>query len=267
MRYQSPPSTSQATVDAYNSTLLNVTQANLQTGMVPVQDWWKQISFGTQELQVTVLPAVSLPGNPLCAWPTMRQQAWDYAATQGFQNVSSFDAMIAIAPYSCWSSKGSTGGKWVNIWNTIGIEGKGLIAHELGHALGMLHNGSMSATGVVTEYGSIGDQMGAGSDFFTLRNLNGDHKVKMGMATSKACVSTTLKSIQTYPEVIQCGTWFITYAADYRNVVTVAKRGYVSGAGGGDDTVDYAWLAVGQSYQIPGGQLVKHVTGGQIVIQ
>ena len=266
--YQSPPSTSQLAIDAYNLSYPKITQAKLQATMDLLAAWWIKVSYGTQAWRVVVLPETILAGNPGCTGQ-LRLDAQATAAKHGFADYSSYDALVGVAPYSCWTSNGATGGKWVSIFNTSSSDAPMLIGHEIGHALGMLHNGYVSATGVWTEYGSGADQMGTGNDYRTFRNLNADHKNKMGMLKPMSCASATLRSVLIAPDAIQCGSWFIAYAADYRNLVSVSKREYRCNGcyGGGSDTTDYAWLAPGQSYQIPGGKLVKHVSKGQVTVQ
>ena len=174
-----------------------------------------------------------------------------------------YDVLVAVAPYSCWSSKASTGGNTVVVWNTIS-DGQGMLAHEIGHALGLLHNASKMPT--YAEYGSGVDQMGAGSDFYTLRSLAADHRNRLGVLTPLPCATATLRSIFDYPDAIQCGSWFIDYIHDYRDEVWVHKRETVFGGGGGSDTTDYAYLKVGESYKITGGPTIKYNGGGAVSV-
>jgi hypothetical protein len=268
LRYQSPPSTYQPEVDAYNASLPDVTQSKLQAMSVSISAWWLKVSYGTQAMRFVVVPDVTLPGNPVCNWGTVVTDATKAASAAGYLN---FDAIAGVAPYSCWKSKGSTGANMIAIWNTVSSGGPAMFAHEIGHAIGMLHNASM-VSGSYVEYGSGVDQMGAGGDPVTLRSLNADHKQRMGIIkTTLPCKSATLRSILDYPDAIECpvsgaGSWFIAYGADYRKYVSVSRREYISGTRGGSDTTDYAWLAPGQSYNISTGQTVTHVGGGSVTI-
>ena len=260
LRYQSPPSSDPAAIAAYNETLPKITQAALQATFAPVAAWWTKETYGLQVMNVTVLAAVTLPGNPACNWS---QFAADARAAATAAGISGFNMLVAVAPYSCWSSKASASGGVVVSWNTV-PDGQGMYAHEVGHALGLLHNGSMY-DGVYAEYGSGLDQLGAGSDFYTLRHFGSDHKNRLGVLTPMACASATLRSIYTTPDAIRCGNWFIDYLDDYRQVY-VHKREYRSGGGGGSDTTDYARLTEGQSYRLDEGHTITHVGGGKVTV-
>ena len=241
LRYQSAPSNSAEAIQAYNATLPKITQAALQATFVPIAAWWEKVTYGRQRWNVNALSAVSIPGNPNCNWSQFRSDAAAAAASAD----AKYDVLVAIAPYSCWSSKGATSGNTVVIWGDI-ADGQGMLAHEIGHALGLLHNASMMPT--YAEYGSGIDQMGAGSDFLTLRSLAADHRNRLGVLHPLPCASATLRSVIDFPDAIQCGSYFVDFIGDWHNEVWVHLREYRAGSRGGSDTTDYAHLAPGQSY-------------------
>jgi hypothetical protein len=261
LHYQSPPSTTKEAIDAYNQSLPKITQAALQATFAPVAAWWTAESYGLQPMQVTVLPEVLIPGNPYCSYSMFEGDAAKAVTASGVQA----DVTVGVAPYSCWSSKAVGGYHRVTVWNTT-ADGQGMYAHEIGHAVGLLHNGSQLAGTSFAEYGSGLDQMGSGSDFYNLRHFSSDHKNKLGVLPSpKTCASATLRPIYTTPDAINCGAWWIDYAPD-SGYVYVHKRETRSGGGGGSDTTDYARLLAGQWFMMDEGHTVKHVGRGVVTI-
>ncbi len=71
--YQSPPSTSADAIKTYNDTLPYVTQANQQALFADIAAWWSKETYGRNRLDVTVLPAITVAGNPAC--DTLRPQS------------------------------------------------------------------------------------------------------------------------------------------------------------------------------------------------
>lgn len=261
LHYLSPPSASTVAVNAYNNSLQYITQAALTATFAPVAAWWTAESYGLQPMVVTVLPEVLLPGNPYCDYWVFQADAAKAVTAAGL----TADVTVGVAPYSCWKSKAVGGWGSVTVWNTV-QNGAGLYAHEIGHAVGLLHNGSRYGE-VYAEYGSGLDQMGAGSDFFNLRHFSSDHKNKLDFLPNPLpCQSATLRSIYTSPDAINCGAWWIDYAPDF-GYVYVHKREWGPGqGGGGTDTTDYARLLAGQSFGI-GGVVVTHQGQGKVIIQ
>lgn len=260
LRYQSPPSTTQVAIDAYNVSLPKVTQAAIQATFVDISAWWLRETYGERVLHVTVLPDVSLPGNNGCDVGKAVTAARKAALAMG---VSTFDIIVGVQPYSCWSWKGVASGNAVTIGGTV-TDGKGLYAHEIMHATGLFHNASMFG-GVYVEYGSGIDQLGAGSDFVNMRHIASDHKNRWGVLTPSPCVSTTLRDLFVYPDAIQCGAYFLDYPA-VTGQVYVHKREFHSGSGGGSDTTDYARLSAGQSYT-GGGYTFTHSGSGKVTVK
>jgi hypothetical protein len=238
---------SQPSIDGYNQTLPKVTTAALQPIMDRVAAWYLTTTFGVRKLNITVLPAVELGKATSCGWQNMYSDA--YAAIGGRKPVP--DVVVGVTPYTCWSSQASTGGEFVAVWGTV-PDGAGLYAHEIGHALWMLHNAS-KYNGNYVEYGSDVDQMGRGSDFFTLTGFASPHLVALGALTPKPCASATLRTITAYPDAIQCGQWMVDFQGDWRNEIRVHKQETFGSNYGGSDTTDYARLPTGQSYTTTDG--------------
>jgi hypothetical protein len=258
LRYEPAVGASQVTLDAYNASLPKITQAALQTIMNQVSAWYLKTTFGVQKLDVRVLPAVALGPSPGCDSAKMFEDA--AAAAKSV----SWGIVVAAAPYGCWSSQASTGGGFVAVWGTV-PDGPGLFAHEIGHALGMLHNASMVG-GTYVEYGSGYDQMGRGSDFYTFVGLSSDHLNSLFALTPLPCASATLRSITRYPDAIRCGDYFVDYLGDWHDQVWVHKREYTIGSKGGSDTTDYAYLATGQSYS-GGGYTFTNMGNGKVIVK
>ena len=132
LRYQAAPSASPEAVAAYNSTIAQVTQANAQAAFAQIAPWWNAETYGKHTLDVTVLPAAELPGNPGCDYGKISADAHHAAPLN-------FDVLVAITPYACWQSHAVTVGNLAISWNTYTNE-PGTLAHEVGHAFGLSHN-------------------------------------------------------------------------------------------------------------------------------
>lgn len=252
MRYRDPPSASPDAIAEYNRTLPAVTQTDAQASFAAVAAWWGAETYGKQKLDVNVLPAVSLPGNPGCDIGRINADAHSAASE------AKFDVLVAILPYSCWSSHAITSGNTVISWNSYTNE-PGHLAHELGHAFGLLHNALRMPEYV--PYGSSVDQMGrVGSG---LVHFLSDHKERLGVLVPKPCATATLRSIYKYPDAIRCGAYIADYLDDWGQV-WIHQRESVSGKYS-SDTTDVAKLSPGQSYNA-GGYTFTHVTGGKVLI-
>ena len=198
------------------------------------------------------VPAISLPGNPGCDVDRITADA------RGTSSAAKFDVLVAILPYSCWSSHMITSGNTVISWNTFTNE-PGQLAHELGHAFGLLHNAMRMPDYV--PYGSNVDQMGrVGSG---LAHFLADHKERLGVLAPKTCATATLRTIYRFPDAIRCGDYFADYLDDWGQV-WIHKRESVSGKYS-SDTTDVAKLAPGQAYRT-GEHTFTHVTGGKLSV-
>ena len=252
MRYRDPPSASAEAIAEYNKTLLAVTRADAQASFTKVAAWWSAETYGRHKLDVLVLPDTSLPGNPACDIGRIIADARTAA------RVAPFDILVAILPYSCWSSHAITSANTVISWNSYTNE-PGHLAHELGHAFGLLHNAARMPEYV--PYGSSVDQMGRVAS--GLVHFLSDHKERLGVLAPKPCASATLRSIYRYPDAIRCGDYFADYLDDWGQV-WIHQRESVGGKYS-SDTSDVAKLSPGQSYSA-GGYTLTHVAGGKVVV-
>jgi hypothetical protein len=173
------------------------------------------------------------------------------------------DVVVGVTPYNCWQSQGATSGTFVAGWGTV-TDGAAMYAQEIGHALGLGHAGSM-VTGTLAVYGSSWDQMGRGSDFYTLVGFGADHMYALKALTPLPCQSATLRSIQDYPDAIFCGAYTAVYMRDWKEV-WISKREIIPNGRGDVDTTDYAHLGVGQTYT-GGGYTYKNLGNGQVEIK
>lgn len=255
--YEMYDGASQPSVDAYNLSLPKVTQAALQATLDRVASWYLKTTFGVQKLNMEILPPVTLGKASSC------DSAKLYSDATAAAGSAHRDILIAVTPYSCWSSQASTGGRFIAVWGTT-QDGAGLYAHEIGHALGLMHNASM-IDGTYVEYGSGYDQEGRGSDFYTLAAFSSDHLNRLFALTPLPCATATLRSITAYPDAIRCGDYFVDYLGDWHHEVWVHKREYIGSTKGGSDTTDYAHLATGQSYS-GGGYTFRNMGGGKVVV-
>jgi hypothetical protein len=252
MRYRDPPSASAEAMAEFNKTLPAVTQADAEAAFVKVAAWWSTETYDRQRLDVTVLPPAVLPGNPGCDVDRI------IADTRRAASAVKFDVLVAILPYSCWSSHMITAGNTVISWNSYTNE-PGHLAHELGHAFGLLHNALRMPDYV--PYGSSVDQMGrVGSG---LVHFLSDHKERLGVLVPKPCASATLRSIYKFPDAIRCGDYFADYLDDWGQV-WIHKRENTLGKYS-SDTTDVAKLSAGQTYNAD-GRVITHVGGGKVTV-
>ena len=252
MRYRAPPSASPEAIAEFDRTLPAVTQADAQAAFAQIAAWWSTETYGRQKLDVVVLPAVPLRGSPGCDLDLIGADA------RAAASAAKFDVLVAILPYSCWKSHMITNGNLVISWNSYTNE-PGQLAHELGHAFGLLHNAARMPDYV--PYGSSIDQMGrvAGG----LAHFLSDHKERLGVLVPKPCASTSLRSIYKFPDAVRCGDYFADYLDDWGQI-WIHKREMTAG-NYSSDTTDVARLGPGQSYRA-GDHTLTHVSGGKLVI-
>jgi hypothetical protein len=242
LRYKPYDGMSQPGVDAYNATLPKVTQAALQPVMDKVAAWYLKTTYGVRKLNIVVLPAVELGKANSCDWTKVYLDALNAVPGKA-------DVIVGVTPYTCWQDQAETSGNFVAAWGTF-PDGTGMFAHEIGHALYMLH--AASNIGGYIEYGSGYDQMGRGSDFYTLVGFGADHLAALGALKWLPCASTTLRSITDYPDAVRCGSYSAYYLGDWHDQVWVSKAETMSSGHGGSDVTEYAHLSPGQSYTAGG---------------
>jgi Bacterial Ig-like domain (group 3) len=180
------------------------TQAQVQwvmgggPGSGSVAEYFKEVSFGQQLLNVTVTPWLSTgsstPAN--CVWQTMGSLGRSAATAAGY-TLSSYQKLVYVFPpaSSCgWLGLGYIGasGSWINGSNTTLVYG-----HELGHNFGLLHAGSLDC-GVKPIGGSCaaneyGDPFGIMGNSTTM-HLNAFQKSDLGWISSGAVKTHTTGS-------------------------------------------------------------------------
>lgn len=130
-------------------------------GTGSVAEYFKEASYGQQQLAVTVTPwlATNAATPSGCDWSRMAQLGRSAATSSGY-NIGSFRYVVYVFPQvsACgWIGLGYVGssGVWINGRNTTSVYG-----HELGHNFGLLHAGSVRCGTVpvggpcsVSEYG------------------------------------------------------------------------------------------------------------------
>ena len=167
------------------------TQADCQTVMEQVRQYYVRSSYGRTDMNVTVTAVAYMMPHPSsyyitqitegACWTALMNDAVaaasaDYPVDQtggGYDFVGDFFSAIAKVPGSKISgSLGSFGTKWFWI-SDGGTLSPGAIAHEMGHAYGSGHAGlwkvsdgnPVSATGKLAEYGDTYDVMGAAGGY------------------------------------------------------------------------------------------------------
>jgi hypothetical protein len=152
------------------------TQAQVQTvmgggaGSGSVAEYYKEASYGQQQMSVTVTPWLSsssaAPSD--CNFTTIGSLADSAAAANGY-TASNYNFVVYVFPSlsSCgWAGLGYVGAPrkaWINGYNRTQV-----YAHEMGHNFGLLHAASLSCTGTPiassgcssAEYGDPFDTMG-----------------------------------------------------------------------------------------------------------
>ena len=164
-----------------------------------VAEYFKEVSFGQQLLNVTVTPWLSIasPTPANCAWSTMGSMGRTAANAAGY-TTSSYHKIVYVFPKvsSCaWAGLGYVGGSgaWINGRNTLLV-----YAHELGHNFGLLHAARLDCgtaviggTCSVSEYGDPFNVMG---NTFAM-HVNAFQKADMGWIPSSTVKTHTSGSI------------------------------------------------------------------------
>jgi hypothetical protein len=161
----------------FNNTIApsyTTTQAQqvMATNTYSVANYYSDVSYGQQLLNVTVTPWVTMnmakPSN--CPWSTIGSAADAAAlAASSSYNVSNYNFVVYLFPsLACgWSGLAYVGfphKAWINGTGAFATQ---VISHEMGHNFGLLHAGSLNCGAAsiggscsVAEYGDPFDTMG-----------------------------------------------------------------------------------------------------------
>ena len=216
------------------------TQAQVQqvvaggSGSGSVAEYYKEVSYGQQLLNVTVTPWLSTgratPSG--CNYSLMGSYGRDAATAAGYA-VSNYQKLVYVFPKvtGCgWLGLGYVGssGAWINGANTVLVFG-----HELGHNFGMYHAGSLDCGGNViggsctsAEYGDPFNIMGSSKPM----HMGVPQKFALGWIAASAIKSHTtgattytLNPVETaggttYAVKVQAST-YRTYWIEYRKPI------------------------------------------------
>ena len=157
-----------------NTSDTSMSQAQAQQVMVSngdsVANYYNEVSYGQQQLSVTVTPWVNMSIAATCDYTSIGTAA-DAAALAVSPTYRSSNYNFVVYLFS-GQSCGWLGLAYVGFPHKAWINGTGafrtqVIAHEMGHNFGLLHAGSLNCGGVtiggscgVTEYGDPWDTMG-----------------------------------------------------------------------------------------------------------
>jgi hypothetical protein len=151
-----------------------------------VSDFYQENSYGQMWLSGDVFGWFTLPLDPT-GCPTMDiALAAKQAATDSGIDLSGYDRLVYAFPnIGCsWSGEATVGGMPSHAWFDGTLDSAGVVSHELGHNLGLMHSHAMACAGqpplsdgcLSVEYGDVLDRMGQ----YTGGHFNAFQKERLG---------------------------------------------------------------------------------------
>lgn len=152
---------------------VNNTSAFIMTAMASVRQFYQTMSFGAIDLATTVTPVIDLP-TTTADYPSggvsgtlIFRDARNAARALGY-DIDSYDLDMIVSPLSWTAGTNSQKGCHVNGSTAVSW---GVLAHELGHDLGMRHGSLWQSAapenpigpGTYVNYGNMFDNMGSAS--------------------------------------------------------------------------------------------------------
>jgi hypothetical protein len=185
-------------VEFLDTTSVPFTQAAVQAVAVSnsnsVQNYYQEVSFGYQALNITVTPwlVAQMSTSTTCNYTSIASAANNAATAAGY-NLANYTYKFYVMPYNSacgWMGLAYVGSPyqaWSNGYNSLQV-----YTHELGHNFTLYHAGSLNCgtqvlggTCSVAEYGDLFDTMGNQQAM----HYNSAQKTKLGWLPSSSVVT------------------------------------------------------------------------------